>query len=165
MGQIERPARGFYAPAPPNPVFPGQTTHADESRLEKTVHSMLDTIEDNELRTRAREEALKEVAQYADKATGYFQVLTRLMRGEDLADEESQPAHPPEPASSLNQTTATTPIPEPASSTIDTTTPYRTETTSSLKLKIIMMTPEQLREQGLREASMDNHHRGTWKRL
>ena len=87
----------------------------------------------------------------------------------------------PQPANPLNSFAATTPILQPASSldqtgatplsselanfsnTIDTTTPYRTETTTS-GLKFIVMTPEQLREQALRGASMDTQNRDTWRR-
>ena len=200
------------------------------ARLQETVHSILDQIEDDTLRARATEQALKEVAQYDDKATGYFQVFARYLRGELLADEESQPPSPPEPTSSLDstllqqhpsqnqsphsikqlqqlyprickltqsnsynniyprickltrsnsynnthprtntsldQTSATTLPSELAkfANTIDTTGPYRTETTSSGTLKFIIMTPEQLREKALREASMDNHHREAWRK-
>jgi AAA domain len=35
MGQIERPARGFYAPAPPNPVFTTHTTAATTPEEQK----------------------------------------------------------------------------------------------------------------------------------
>jgi hypothetical protein len=134
MGRIERPARGFYAHAPANPVFSEETAPTDEGHDKELVHSILNKIEDDTLRLAATAFALKEVAGSQDPATAYGVVLRRLMRGELLPEEheEPQPLSPKPKASALNQTAATTPTPKPTSSLNQTaaTTPTPKPTSS-----------------------------------
>jgi AAA domain len=122
MGQIERPARGFYAPAPPNPAFVRQTGSAQNrqaeafvnTHAEELVHTLLEKIEDEELKARSIAVLWSEIVKCGDRTLAYSRILARLLRGEDLLDEQPQPTPTPQPPSSLNLAGATTPIPESA---------------------------------------------------
>ena len=112
IGQIDRPARGFYSPTTPNPEFVYQTTSTNLDRRKAALHAIINGIEDETSRSKAEAEALLAVAQYDDLATGYASVLKRFMRGE-LPTMEPQPANPPAKTSLFPVSAATTPIPQP----------------------------------------------------
>jgi hypothetical protein len=129
MGQIERPARGFYAQAPANPVFPTDATtqtsfetppDSDPYWERMAQEAMAKTNAWNE--ARARQDATSSGTLRYNPFWIHFE---RLMVEEAAArgnltseptNELNEPAATtptPEPTNELNEPAATTPTPEP----------------------------------------------------
>jgi hypothetical protein len=143
MGQIERPARGFYAPAPANPVFRRKATAAtpltpeeEEAELERWVQEAVEEIKAD---MRARANAAATPSDKSGVSPEWIR-LTQALR----ADKELQQLHAAERARELSAAATTTPNPEPATSLaiIATTTPNPEPATSLASTAATTPNPE-----------------------
>jgi hypothetical protein len=112
MGQIEHPARGFYSPAPANPIFSPLKGRYDEVEMEakRLLQLTLDGITDEEERAR-----IKKDLKYDDPSISFLEKWMRLMR-DDCFEQETSPelneGATTTPTTELNSTDATTLLPE-----------------------------------------------------
>jgi hypothetical protein len=174
VGQIEHPARGFYSPAPANPVFsPSGKDAKSEQESKRLLQLWLDKITDEQERAR-----FKKGLKYDDPSVSSLEKVMRYMRG-DFFEQETPPelnqratttptpqlnqSATTTPTPQLNQSAATTPIPKLNQRATTTPTPQLNQSaaitpppqaTSSLNLTI-SMTPEEVAEGARRLASLD----------